>query len=424
MAEQTNRTFICSVLFLDIVDYSQQKVAEQITLKDRFNRVLTEAIAGVATDDRIILDTGDGAAVSFLGDPEDALFAGMALRDAVANQDPTTGPRLQTRIGINLGPVKLVKDINGRPNIIGDGINAAQRVMSFAQPGQILVSSSYYDVMARLTEDYANLFNFEGAMTDKHVREHKVYAIRAAPSSLRRPVHAPATKPGLRLPVLRLPALPKLSSRALAAMLAVNGKLLVAAPLAFTLIVGTGVIARSYRTANSAARTAAPTAQVTQAPSASQTPTSPPASVVADAAPKAVESPPPPAPAVPHPQATAPTKHSRAKTHQATPMEKEAATSSREPALEGRSAEGGKESEPVAMAAPAPREASIKILAFPWAEVFVDGQRQGVSPPLRSVPIRPGKHRVELRNSSFPAHVEIVEVKSGAEVSVRYRFRR
>ena len=29
------------------------------------------------------LDTGDGAAVSFLGDPEDGLFLGLALRDAL-----------------------------------------------------------------------------------------------------------------------------------------------------------------------------------------------------------------------------------------------------------------------------------------------------------------------------------------------------
>src|SRR6266487_4600190 len=186
MPDYTNRTFICSVLFLDIVEYSARTVAEQIRLKERFNAVLTEAITGVATDDRIILDTGDGAAVSFLGDPEDALFAGMSLRDAVAGQDLTSGPQLQIRVGVNLRPVRLVKDINGQPNIIGDGINVAQRVMSFAEPGQILVSRSYYDVMARLSEDYAKLFHYEGAKTDKHVREHEVYAIGAAPSNLRR----------------------------------------------------------------------------------------------------------------------------------------------------------------------------------------------------------------------------------------------
>src|SRR5260370_13260778 len=116
MADHTNRTVICSVLFLDIVDYSLRSVAEQIALKERFNAVLSEAIAGVATDDRIILDTGDGAAVSFLGDPEDTLFAGMSLRDAVANQDVSSPPRLQIRVGVNLGPVRLLHDTKRPPN--------------------------------------------------------------------------------------------------------------------------------------------------------------------------------------------------------------------------------------------------------------------------------------------------------------------
>src|SRR5947207_7087494 len=131
MADYTNRTFICSVLFLDIVEYSARTVAEQIRLKERFNAVLKEAITGVATDDRIILDTGDGAAVSILGDPEDALFAGMSLRDAVPGQDVTSGPQLQIRVGVNLGPVRLVKGINGQPNVIRDGIKVAQAVLGF-----------------------------------------------------------------------------------------------------------------------------------------------------------------------------------------------------------------------------------------------------------------------------------------------------
>ncbi len=81
------------------------------------------------------------------------------------------------RMGINLGPVKLVKDINGHPNIIGDGINVAQRIMSFARPGQIVVSRSYYDVVSNLASEYAKLFTYEGSRTDKHVREHEIYVV-------------------------------------------------------------------------------------------------------------------------------------------------------------------------------------------------------------------------------------------------------
>jgi class 3 adenylate cyclase len=397
MAEHTNRTFICSVLFLDIVEYSQRSVAEQIALKERFNAVLTEAIAGVATDDRIILDTGDGAAVSFLGDPEDTLFAGMSLRDAVLGQDVTSGPQLHIRVGVNLGPVRLVKDINGQPNIIGDGINVAQRVMSFAEPGQILVSRSYYDVMARLSEDYAKLFHYEGAKTDKHVREHEVYAISSAPSNLRRTVPVPSPKPTLRLPSLRIPKFPKLRLRGWPDTLAVNSKLLVAAPLAFTLIVGTGVIARSHRDLDGEGKTVA--------------------SVAPAAAPKVglarVEAP---------PQVREPTTPRRARDAVATSKAGAPVQTAR--ANETEATLKAKEPELVATV-PAPvREATLNIVALPWAEVFVDGTRQGVSPPLRSIPLRPGRHRVELRNGSFPAHVQTVELKPGTELSVTHRFRR
>jgi len=419
MAEHTNRTFICSVLFLDIVEYSQRSVAEQIALKERFNAVLTEAIAGVATDDRIILDTGDGAAVSFLGDPEDTLFAGMSLRDAVAGQDVTSGPQLQIRVGVNLGPVRLVKDINGQPNIIGDGINVAQRVMSFAEPGQILVSRSYYDVMARLSEDYAKLFHYEGAKTDKHVREHEVYAISSAPSNLRRTVPAPAPKPTLRLPSLHIPKFLKLRPRTWPDTLAVNGKLLVAAPLAFTLIVGTGVIARSHRNSDGEAKmvvsVAPPSAAPRGGPTKVEAPESAPAQVEEpEAPPQAAE---PTAPrrgrdAVATPKAGAPLQTARVNETGAGLKDKEIA-----------SAPGPSEAEVVA-AVPAPRDATLNIVALPWAEVFVDGTRQGVSPPLRAIPLRPGKHRVELRNGSFPVHIQTVELKPGTELSITHRFRR
>jgi class 3 adenylate cyclase len=81
------------------------------------------------------------------------------------------------RLGVNLGPVRLVKDLNGQMNIIGDGINVAQRVMSFADPGQLLVSRSFYEVVSCLSRDYMNLFRHEGSRTDKHVREHEVYSV-------------------------------------------------------------------------------------------------------------------------------------------------------------------------------------------------------------------------------------------------------
>src|SRR5215210_599822 len=108
--ESSSRTLVCSVLFLDIVEYSKKAVADQLQLKQAFNQVLAKALEQVASRDRIILDTGDGAAVTFMGDPEEALFAAMAVRDTVG-EGSQGASALLIRLGINLGPVRLVKDL-------------------------------------------------------------------------------------------------------------------------------------------------------------------------------------------------------------------------------------------------------------------------------------------------------------------------
>src|SRR5512135_2824806 len=177
MEERENKTIICSVLFLDIVEYSKKSVSGQISLKERFNAFLSIAIRDVPVNDRIILDTGDGAAISFLGDISDALHAALSMPSSLLNEGVRMEPPLLVRMGINLGPVRLVKDINGQPNIVGDGINVAQRVMGFSDPGQILVSRPYFDAVSRLSSEYAGMIHYQGSRTDKHVREHEIYAI-------------------------------------------------------------------------------------------------------------------------------------------------------------------------------------------------------------------------------------------------------
>ena len=178
MNEKLNKTTICSIVFLDIIDYSKKSVSEQIDIKNQFNQLINHSLKGVDHDDRIILDTGDGAAIAHLGSPEDALFVSLSIRDEILKSNILSPMPLYVRFGINLGPVRLVSDINGQPNIIGDGINVAQRIMSFAKPNQIVVSRSYYDVTSRLTQEISQMFDYSGIKHDKHVREHEIYAVR------------------------------------------------------------------------------------------------------------------------------------------------------------------------------------------------------------------------------------------------------
>src|SRR5260221_12958563 len=71
MADESGRTLVCSVLFLDLVAYSKKAVAEQQEIKQQFNHALAEALDLLQRRDRVLVDTGDGAAVGVLRQPED-----------------------------------------------------------------------------------------------------------------------------------------------------------------------------------------------------------------------------------------------------------------------------------------------------------------------------------------------------------------
>src|SRR5213078_4894871 len=167
---EANRTFIGSVVCVDLVGYSKRSVAQQDEIKQAFNKLLMHAIRKVPVEDRIILDTGDGAAISFLGDPEESLAIGLKLRDtmngAAAKLGGVESEGGPVRIGINLGPLRVAEDMNGRPKIIGDGINLAGKVCGFARPGQIVVSRPFHDMVSRISDKHREIFHYEGTRTD------------------------------------------------------------------------------------------------------------------------------------------------------------------------------------------------------------------------------------------------------------------
>lgn len=358
MDDTSNRTFVCSVLFLDIVEYSKKSVSEQMKLKQRFNALLIRALQQVAASDRIVLDTGDGAAVCFLGSPEVAMFVAMDLRDSISGESPNETPPLLVRMGTNLGPIRLIKDINGQINIIGDGVNVAQRVMSFADENTILVSRSFYEVVSRLSDDYAQILSYEGSRTDKHVREHEVYAV--GPSIPHKyadqasPSRPPAVQQRTSDPVMTgnadIPA-----AAASAGARGIRRRLLAGVSLLALAIIGGGVMLRLVRSDSAPASPPAPTAEAPQL------------------------QPTPPSAAQPEAKLS-----------------------------------------PVKPAAPA--KATLALAIIPWGEVYVDGKKRGVSPPLKSIALAPGSHTIEIRNSGFPAHREKIEAKPGAQLKIRHKF--
>ena len=221
------RTWMCSVLFLDIVNYSSHSVQVQMEWKRRLNRYLEESLSELAESERVILDTGDGAAICFLGGPDTAMAPALKLRNFLIGDERAQPSAMLVRMGINLGPVKLVQDINGHLNALGDGINVGQRVMSFAADNQILVSRSFYEVVSSLSDSYGVMFRFVGTRKDKHAREHMVYQLAPAgevlatadTSAMAEPIDA-TTQPSRfdaatlgRLEVLLVPILGPIATR-------------------------------------------------------------------------------------------------------------------------------------------------------------------------------------------------------------------
>ena len=78
---------------------------------------------------------------------------------------------------------------------------------------------------------------------------------------------------------------------------------------------------------------------------------------------------------------------------------------------------------PVASPAPAARSAKIQFSIKPWGEIVVDGRSRGVSPPLKTLSLPEGRHRIEIRNSTFPGYANEVDLKPGSSVSIAHSFK-
>jgi hypothetical protein len=172
------RALVASFLFTDLVGFSMGTAVEQYAAKDTLSAILRSNLAALRDVDYRIKDTGDGALIAFVSNPEHALYMALAIAQDFGRAASDAGfPSNSLRTGIHLGAVKEAIDLEARPNFIGDGINAAKRIMDFAAPGQIAASRAFFDAVACLDSAYAALFRHLGAFDDKHGRAHELYAI-------------------------------------------------------------------------------------------------------------------------------------------------------------------------------------------------------------------------------------------------------
>lgn len=65
---------------------------------------------------------------------------------------------------------------------------------------------------------------------------------------------------------------------------------------------------------------------------------------------------------------------------------------------------------------------TLLVAVQPWAEIWIDGRKRGISPPLFRLQLPPGIYTVELRNPDLPSYGQKVQISSGQSVTLRHSF--
>src|SRR5207244_4737644 len=108
------------------------------------------------------LPTGDGMALVFFTDPLAPVRCAVDIQKALKDH-----PAIQLRTGVHTGPIYRQADIKDNINVVGGGINLAQRVMDCGDAGHILVSRAVAEVLEQLN-DWPQYLKNLGTFEVKH----------------------------------------------------------------------------------------------------------------------------------------------------------------------------------------------------------------------------------------------------------------
>jgi hypothetical protein len=165
---------MASVLFTDIVGFSRNPLEKQIMLLDHLQQIVRgtkEYQQAEKTGGLIKLPTGDGMALVFFHDPVAPVRCAIEIQNVLKAH-----PGLPLRTGIHQGPIYRQSDIKDNINVVGGGINIAQRVMDCGDAGHILVSRAVADVLEELLE-WPRCIKDLGFFEVKHGVQLQIYNI-------------------------------------------------------------------------------------------------------------------------------------------------------------------------------------------------------------------------------------------------------
>ncbi len=66
---------------------------------------------------------------------------------------------------------------------------------------------------------------------------------------------------------------------------------------------------------------------------------------------------------------------------------------------------------------------AIRVVASPWAEVYVDGDLAGVTPMGKPIPVAPGRHYLTFKHPKAPDEPKTITVAAGQTVFIDVTMR-
>ena len=431
--EATHRNVICCLLALEIADYDAKPVFEQIRSTQSFRQLLSDATAHTAPHDLVLMLREDGALLSFLADPEECFATAIAIREATLTQGRYRD--LPLRIGINLGKAQIAEDEFGNPYLSGEGRQDADRLMRQGPPRQISVARQFVELLSRTAPELAELLEYQGLYSDT-VGPHLCLYRVSAPKGLASEnlPDQPATIP-LSLSLIDSQTLSALDRGTAPAQSAVESRnslrrswlsyallpLLAGAALAL-LSNSLHVEAPAFRPYD---QVAAATPQTATSEAAASSPALvAPLSRIALTAPAAI--------AVDlkrQPSAASwRAKPRRELAWAARPIKESTPRALQRAVAPDKRSEGERtvQAEGLELTRGAPvhgaRAATLLLTVKPWGEVYVDGTKIGVTPPLKRFELPPGRRLITITNGSLPRYQSRLVAEPGAQVTVVHDF--
>jgi adenylate cyclase len=176
MAEEGFKRKLTAILSADVVGYSRlMEDNEEATIQTLNTYRSSMSTLIEQHSGRVVDMTGDNLMAEF-SSVVDAVKCAVETQKEISkrNADLPENRRMIFRIGVNLGDIVEEGDL-----IYGNGVNAAARIESLADPGGICISHTAYDqVKKKLGLGYEYLGEHEVKNIDEPVR---VYRVLTAP---------------------------------------------------------------------------------------------------------------------------------------------------------------------------------------------------------------------------------------------------